>query len=51
MSSEDMEEGTFAVLKREHNLKQIHKRGILRAEEESLFAAIALKLKRMVKAI
>ena len=44
-------EGTFAVLKREHNLKKIQKRGILRAEEECLFAAMALNLKRMVKAI
>ena len=29
-------EGTFAALKREHNLKRIHKRGIIRAEEECL---------------
>lgn len=29
-------EGTFSVLKREHNLKRILKRGILRAEEECL---------------
>lgn len=43
-------EGTFAVLKREHNLKRIKKRGIIRAEEECLFAATALNLKRMVKA-
>ena len=42
-------EGTFSVLKREHNLKRIHKRGILRAEEECLLAAMALNLKRMVK--
>lgn len=44
-------EGTFAALKREHNLKRIHKRGIIRAEEECLFSAMALNLKRMVKAI
>ena len=35
-------EGTFSVLKREHNLKRIHKRGIIRAEEECLFSAMAL---------
>ena len=44
-------EGTFAALKREHNLKRIHKRGIIRAEEECLFSAMALNLKRLVKAI
>ena len=44
-------EGTFSALKREHNLKKIHKRGILRAEEECLLAAMALNLKRMVKAV
>lgn len=43
-------EGTFSVLKREHNLKRLHKRGILRAEEECFLAAMALNLKRMVKA-
>jgi len=32
-------EGTFAVLKREHNLRKIHKRGIVRATEECLLAA------------
>lgn len=44
-------EGTFAALKREHNLKRIYKRGVIRAEEECLFAAMALNLKRMVKAV
>jgi hypothetical protein len=44
-------EGTFSVLKREHNLKRIHKRGIIRAEEECLFSAMALNLKRLVKAM
>ena len=43
-------EGTFAVLKREHNLKQIKKRGISKVYEECLLSAIALNLKRMVKA-
>lgn len=43
-------EGTFSALKREHNLERIHKRGILRTEEECLLAAMALNLKRMAKA-
>ena len=44
-------EGSFAVMKREHNLSTIHKRGILAAMEECLLSAMALNLKRMVKAI
>ena len=44
-------EGSFAVMKREHNLSTIHKRGILAATEEYLLSAIALNLKRIVKAI
>jgi len=44
-------EGTFAVLKREHNLKSIRKRGIHRATEECLLSATALNLKRMIKTI
>ena len=44
-------EGSFAVMKREHNLSTIHKRGILAAAEECLLSAMALNLKRMVKAI
>ena len=44
-------EGTFSVLKREHSLKRIHKRGIHRATEEYLLSATALNLKRMVKAV
>jgi hypothetical protein len=43
-------EGTFSVLKREHKLRTIKKRGIHNANEEYLMAAIALNLKRMVKA-
>ena len=38
-------------MKREHNLSTIHKRGILAATEECLLSAMALNLKRMVKAI
>ena len=44
-------EGSFAAMKREHNLSTIHKRGILAATEECLLSAMALNLKRMVKAI
>ena len=44
-------EGSFAVMKREHNLLKIRKRGILAATEECLLSAMALNLKRMVKAI
>lgn len=44
-------EGTFAVLKREHKLKRACKRGLSQMSEECLLAAIALNLKRMVKAI
>ena len=38
-------------MKREHNLSSIHKKEILAATEECLLSAIALDLKRMVKAI
>ena len=44
-------EGTFAVLKREHKLNRIQKRGIHRATEECLLSATALNLKRLVKAV
>ena len=44
-------EGSFAVLKREHCISKIRKRGILAATEECLLAAMALNLKRMVNAI
>lgn len=44
-------EGAFAVMKREHNLRTIRKRGIQRAKEECLLAAIALNLKRMAKVL
>ncbi|WP_226393586.1 transposase [Ructibacterium gallinarum] len=44
-------EGTFAVLKREHKLKRAEKRGIHRVHEECLFSALALNLKRIVKAL
>ena len=44
-------EGSFAVLKREHCISKIRKKGILEATEECLLAVMALNLKRMVKAI
>ena len=44
-------EGSFSVLKREHCISKIRKRGILAATEECLLAAMALNLKRMAKAI
>ena len=42
-------EGSFSVLKREHCIARIRKRGILAATEECLLAAMALNLKRMAK--
>ena len=44
-------EGSFSVLKREHCISRIRKRGILAATKECLLAAMALNLKRMVNAI
>jgi len=44
-------EGSFSVLKREHLISKIRKRGILCATEECLLAAMALNLKRMARAI
>lgn len=44
-------EGCFAVMKREHLLTKIRKRGISRAYEECLLSALALNLKRMVHAV
>ncbi|MFR7372622.1 MAG: transposase [Roseburia faecis] len=44
-------EGTFAVLKREHKLNKIQKRGLQKATEECLLSATAFNLKRLVKAV
>ena len=44
-------ERTFAVLKREHKLNKIQKRGLQKAIEEYLLSATALNLKRLVKAV
>lgn len=44
-------EGTFAVLKREHKLNKIQKRGLQKATEECRLSATALNLKRLVKTV
>jgi len=44
-------EGTFAAQKREHNLRQVLRRGIEAAETHCLLSATALNLKRMVKCL
>lgn len=44
-------EGTFAVLKREHKLNKIQKRGLQKAMEECFLLTTALNLKRLVKAV
>lgn len=44
-------EGTFAALKNQHNLNRAKKRGIHCISEECLLSALALNLKRMVKAV
>ena len=43
-------EGSFSVLKREHCLSRIRKRGIPAVTEDCLLSVMALNLKRMVKA-
>lgn len=40
-------EGRFSVLKREHKLGRIQKRGLIKAKEECLMACIAHNLKKM----
>ena len=44
-------EGTFAALKREHNLKRARKRYLNRMNEECLLSALALNLKRIIKVL
>jgi hypothetical protein len=44
-------EGTFGWLKEKHNLSKTYKRGIVRIQEQCLFSALAINLKRMVKAL
>jgi hypothetical protein len=42
-------EGTFGLMKREHNLGKTYKRGRENVLEHCLFSALAINLKRMVK--
>jgi hypothetical protein len=49
--AKNMGGGSFAPLKREHNLSAIRKRGIRAATEECLLSALTLNLKRMVRSI
>lgn len=44
-------EGSFAVLKREHYLSKVRKRGISAVTEECLLSVMALNLNRIAKAI
>ncbi|WP_142339169.1 transposase [Bacillus sp. AFS055030] len=44
-------EGTFGTMKTKHNLYKTYKRGIQKILEQCLFSAMAINLKRMVKAI
>ena len=46
-----LSEGSFAVQKRAHNLKQILRYGLEAAETHCLLSAIALNLKRMLKQV
>lgn len=42
-------EGTFAIQKWNHNLRQVLRRGLEAAEDHCLLSAVALNLKRMIK--
>ena len=42
-------EGTFAIQKWSHNLRQVWRRGLEAAEDRCLLSAVALNLKRMIK--
>jgi transposase len=44
-------EGSFGTMKVKHNLYKTYKRGIQKIHEQCLFSALALNLKRMIKAI
>jgi len=44
-------EGTFAAQKARHNLQYLYRRGLKAAEEHCLLSAMAMNLKRMVKAM
>lgn len=44
-------EGTFGTLKQEHNLRMTYKRGIENVQEQCLLSALAMNIKRMLKAL
>ncbi|WP_082341743.1 transposase [Paenibacillus solani] len=44
-------EGSFGTMKRCHNLTYTYKKGIWNATEHCLLSALALNIKRMIKAI
>jgi transposase len=44
-------EGTFGTLKSCHNLRMTYKRGLENVQEQCLLSALAINLKRMVKAL
>lgn len=44
-------EGRFAVLKREHKLSRLQKRGLVRAKEECILACLANNLKKVARLI
>lgn len=44
-------EGTFGILKTQHNMATTYKRGIVNIQEQCLLSASALNIKRMVKAL
>ena len=44
-------EGSFGTMKIKHNLYKTYKRGIEKIHEQCLFSALALNLKRMIKAM
>jgi len=44
-------EGTFGILKSQHNLAKTYRRGIVNVQEQCLLSASALNIKRMIKAL
>jgi len=44
-------EGTFGTLKQRHNLRSTYRRGIENVQEQCLMSALAMNIKRMVKAL
>jgi hypothetical protein len=44
-------EGTFGILKTQHNMAMTYKRGLVNIQEQCLLSASALNIKRMVKAL